>query len=145
MRKRRGGGLVVALVTLLVVASIMGSIMHALLTELRQTRQTAIEVQAQWLADAGVERATARLLKEPNYVGETWKVELPSNAINPGSRTGNVEIRVATDNDKNSAEIKVHANFPNDSPRRVASERLVSVSLSKKNSPAGDARKETTP
>ena len=45
------------LVTLLVVTSIMGSIIHALLTELRQTRQTVNEVQAQWLADAAVERA----------------------------------------------------------------------------------------
>ena len=143
MRKRRGGGLIVALVTLLVVTSIMGSIMYALLTELRQTRQTAIAVQAQWLADAAVERAAARLSKAASYTGETWNVELPPNAITAGARTGNVEIRVSTGEADNSAEIKVHVNYPDDSPRRVAAERTVSVSKPKNNSPVGDAHKET--
>src|SRR4051812_29146521 len=79
-RRNRGSGLVIALVTLLVVTSIMGSIMHALLMELRQTRQTAIQVQAQWLADAAVERAAARLSIDSNYEGENWKIDLPASS-----------------------------------------------------------------
>jgi Tfp pilus assembly protein PilX len=144
-KRRLGSGLVVALVTLLVVTSIMGSIMHALLTELRQTRQTAIAVQAQWLADAAVERAAARLLKEASYRGETWKAELPSNGITAGARSGNIEIRISTNDEKNATEIKVQANYPDDSPRRVLVERTIAISKPQINSPAGDARKETNP
>jgi len=140
--RKRGSGLVIALVTLLVVTSIMGSIMHALLTELRQTRQTAIEVQAQWLADAAVERAAARWAANPSYVGETWKVGLPASSSMPESH-GVVEVKIERGDSEKSSRIIVHANYPDDSRRRVTAERTVSVSLSKKNSSANDSRTET--
>jgi type II secretory pathway component PulK len=140
--RKRGSGLVIALVTLLVVTSIMGSIMHALLTELRQTRQTAIEVQAQWLADAGVERAAARLAANPSYERETWKVDLPDSSSVPESH-GVVEVKIERGVSEKTAQIIVHANYPDESRRRVSAERIVSVSLPKRNSPASDSRKET--
>lgn len=140
--RKRGSGLVIALVTLLVVTSIMGSIMHALLTELRQTRQTAIEVQAQWLADAAVERAAAQLAANANYEGETWKVDLPASSSMPESH-GVVEIKIEQGDRETRSRIIVHANYPEDSRRRVSAERTVSVSLPKNNSPASDSRKET--
>jgi Tfp pilus assembly protein PilV len=136
--------LVVALVTLLVVTSIMGSILHALLSELRQTRQTAIEVQAQWLADAAVERAAARLSANASYAGETWSVELPVSGAATASR-GNVEIKIERGDAEKAAQIIVHANYPDDSRRRVSAVRAVPVSLPTKNSPASDSRKETIP
>jgi len=154
-RRHRGSGLVIALVTLLVVTSIMGSIMHALLTELRQTRQTAIEVQAQWLADAAVERAAVRLAANSSYAGETWNVDLPASSSGAESH-GVVEIKIERGDGEKRAQIIVHANYPDDSRRRVAAERTVSIPSDKNNSdvsresdparragPTGDLRKET--
>jgi Tfp pilus assembly protein PilV len=132
----------VALVTLLVVTSIMGSIMHALLMELRQTRQTAIQVQAQWLADAAVERAAARLSADPKYAGESWKIDLPSSSSAAESH-GSVEIKIERGDSEKSMRIVVHANYPDDSRRRVSAQRAVSVPIPQKNSPASDSRKET--
>jgi Tfp pilus assembly protein PilV len=129
-------------VTLLVITSIMGSIMHALLTELRQTRQTAIQVQTQWLADAAVERAAARLSADTNYAGESWQVDLPGSNSATESR-GTVEITIERGDNEKSTRIVVHANYPDDSRRRVSAQRAVSVSTPKKNSPASDSRKET--
>jgi Tfp pilus assembly protein PilV len=142
--RNRGSGLVIALVTLLVVTSIMGSIMHALLTELRQTRQTMNEVQAQWLADAAVERAAARLSANSNYQGENWNVNFPISSGTAESH-GTAEIKVERSGDEKPARIIVHANYPDDSRRRVSAERTVSVSYPKINPPASDSRKETDP
>jgi Tfp pilus assembly protein PilX len=140
--RRSGSGLVVALVTLLVITSIMGSIMHARLAELRQTRQTAIQVQAQWLADAAVERAAARLSADTKYAGESWKIDLPGS--NSGTELrGTVEIRIERGDSEKSTQIVVQANYPDDSQRRVSAQRAVSVSTPRKNFPASDSRKET--
>jgi hypothetical protein len=120
----------------------MGSIMHALLIELRQTRQTAIQVQAQWLADAAVERAAKSLSMNPSYDGESWKVDLPGFRNATGSR-GSVEIKIERADDEKSVQIVVHANYPADSRRRVSAERTVSISYPQKNSRASDSHKET--
>src|SRR5262245_52332864 len=106
---RRGSGLVIALVTLLVVTSIMASIMHALLIELRQTRQTVNEVQAQWLADAAVERGAARLAAQPNYDGESWSVDFPTSSSSTGSH-GIIEIKIEQVEGEKPKQIVVHAN-----------------------------------
>jgi Tfp pilus assembly protein PilV len=141
--RNKGSGLVVALVTLLVVTSIMGSIMHALLSELRQTRQTIHEVQAQWLADAAVARAASRLVRDRDYAGETWQIDLPRSSSSPGERRGSATIQVERGEGAETARIKVHVNYPEESPRRVSAERAVSVSLNKNISAASDSRKET--
>jgi Tfp pilus assembly protein PilX len=143
---RHGSGLVIALVTLLVVTSIMGSIMYALLSELRQTRQTVNEVQAQWLADAAVERAARQLTANADYKGETWNIDLPATATGvSGDRHGIASIRIDRGTDDNSRRILVRADFPTSSRRRVVAERTVSISSVKNNSPASDSRKETRP
>jgi hypothetical protein len=120
----------------------MGSIMHALLIELRQTRQTAIEVQAQWLADAAVERAAARLAANSNYEGESWQVDLPGPSAAAILR-GNVKIKIERDDSDMSTRVVIETNYPADSRRRVRAERTVSIATNKKTSPASDSRKET--
>jgi Tfp pilus assembly protein PilV len=134
----------VALVTLLVVTSIMGSIMHALLTELRQTRQTVNEVQAQWLADAAVERAAARLSANPSYAGESWNVDLPAS-ISGSESHGTAEIKIERDDSEKSVRVVVRANYPDDSRLRVSAARTVLVPSQKKNSAASDSHQEKNP
>src|SRR5262245_45355268 len=71
--RRRGGALVIALVTLLVITSTMAALVHSLTAEFRQSRQTALELQAHCLADAALARAAAQLRTNPSYQGETWR------------------------------------------------------------------------
>jgi type II secretory pathway component PulK len=66
---RRGAALVVAIVTLMIVMLMAGAVMKSLLTDLRESRQTAAELQAHWLAEAAVDRALARLAADRTFVG----------------------------------------------------------------------------
>ena len=41
----------------------------------RQMRRQEERAQAQWLAEAGVRRAAARLAADPEYLGEDWPID----------------------------------------------------------------------
>jgi len=117
--RRHGGGLVVALVTLLVVTSLMGSVVRSLLIELRQRRHEAANLQAQWLAEAAIERATARLRSSADYSGETWNVDLPPSVSSSSSRSGVVEIRVESGNGNDPSSVTIETRYPDD-PRHFS-------------------------
>ena len=83
-----------ALVTLLVVTSLMGSLIRSLLVEMRQSRHEAADLQAQWLAEAALDRAATRLQSQADYAGETWNVEFSPTVANSGGSSGVVEIHI---------------------------------------------------
>lgn len=143
---RRGGGLVVALVTLLVVTSLMGSLIRSLLVELRQCRHEAVDLQAQWLAEAALDRAVANLRSNANYTGEIWKVKFSPTPANSGSSSGVVEIHIEREATQQPTRVSVDARYPDDPQRRAKVERALHLPIQKtKNSPASDARQEILP
>src|SRR5262245_55634837 len=91
-RARRGGALFVALVTLLVVMLITMTLIQSLIAAHRQTRVSAAQLQAEWLAEAGVARARALAGSNPDYAGETWQVALADDEA--AENRGVVEIKV---------------------------------------------------
>jgi type II secretory pathway component PulK len=135
-KRRRGAGLVIALVTLLVVMSLMGSIIQSLLAEFRQTRQAATELQANYLADAALSRGIAQFRANPEYEGETWRPEIGGVAA--------IQITRSTA-DEDKATLTVAARFPDHPSRRVVAERTRLISQSNRNSTAGNAQEETAP
>src|SRR5688500_13400829 len=104
--RRKAGGLIVALVTLMVVMLIAGSIVRSLVTDARESRQALIELQAHQLADAALARAAAMLTAQPDYTGETWQT-----TINPSDET-----------DTAVAEIRVESTAEPIGPRKVTIE-----------------------
>lgn len=72
---RRGAFMVVVLVCLLVAGMLMASLLKVALLQDRQVGYEQARLQAAWLADSGIARATGRLVVEPAYVGETWNIE----------------------------------------------------------------------
>ena len=143
--RRRGAGLVIALVTLLVIMSIMGTIIQSLLAEFRQCRQAATELQANCLADAALARAVAQLQANPQYESETWRPELAATGSN-SENSGVAEIRIER-NAANAEEVRltVAARFPDHPWRRVVASRTRLISPSNKKSAAGTAPQETAP
>lgn len=111
MRKsrRRGGALVIALLSLLVVMLLSAAVLRSLLAARRQARQTAVALQAAWLAEAALDRASAQLASDSNYTGETWQVELPGETDDLPSATA--QIQVARNPDE-KAQINVSAKLP---------------------------------
>ena len=101
-------------------------------------REQAFRHQARWLAEAGIERAAARLATEAEYRGETWQIsaaELPAGG-QAASEPAIVEIEVQAPTASSGQRVderrlRVRAAYPRDLPRRVVYEKQITVSLSR--------------
>ena len=70
-----------ALVCLVVVVALSGTLVRWAAMEHKLLRAQEIESQARWLAEAGIERAAAQLAADADYSGDTWDIaatQLPS-------------------------------------------------------------------
>jgi hypothetical protein len=141
---RRGAGLVIALVTLLIITSTMGAIIHSLLIDLRQTRQAANELQAHWLADSAVSRAAAQVGANPRYQGETWRPTIAAESDQES--VGVAEIKVERlDAARASLKMTVEARYPDHPWRRVVTRRIFVIPTLNENPTAGASPQETAP
>jgi hypothetical protein len=87
-RQRRPAAiLIVALVTLLVVSSLVLSMVKRALNDRRQLRQEHDLQQVELLVDAGLRRAAIRLAADADFDGETW--DIPAAEL-----TGHGEARI---------------------------------------------------
>jgi Tfp pilus assembly protein PilX len=83
VRRRRGGAiLIVILVCLAVAAAISIVVAKQTAIERQAARMNQRGLQAWWLAEAGVERAVARLAADGKYAGETWTIAAKELAAN---------------------------------------------------------------
>ncbi|MGC1273829.1 MAG: hypothetical protein WBC44_08995 [Planctomycetaceae bacterium] len=112
---RRGTVLVIVVVLLLVTASIAGAVMRAALLDARQFTIDRNALQADRIAEAGLDRASMRLNVDPNYDGETWTAPLPNG------ETGSVVLRLTGDGQQRTLEAT--ATYPAESERPVRSTR----------------------
>jgi Tfp pilus assembly protein PilX len=122
---RRGAALMVALVTLLVVMLLTAAVLRSLIASHRQTRLNQYELQAQWLAEAGLARAAAQLANRPDYTGETWQA---TTSDSPSAETtGIVKIAIQPSNRAGERVVTVTAQYPDHPLRRatVVRERTI--------------------
>jgi len=111
-RPRRSGLMIIAaLVCLLVVTSIVGSMVQSALRARRQLHVERDRRQAELLLEAGANRAAARLAVEPGFLGETW--ELPAEAI-IGQGDGHVTTEVSRNANNQNWQVHVVAEYPLD-------------------------------
>jgi type II secretory pathway component PulK len=107
-----------AMVALLVVSLVAAALVQSLLAAHRQSHRYADQLQAQWLAEAGLARAVAKLNADAAYQGEVWQAPLTSGESGETSM-GQVTITV----DPTTKEITVEAVYPTDEHRRVLARR----------------------
>lgn len=88
--RRSGSILVVALVVLSVALLVLAAVVRLVLLEQRSARGMEHRLQAEWLAEAGRERARLAAA-DSAYTGETW--EVAADQLGGGS-PGRVVIRV---------------------------------------------------
>ena len=74
-RPRRGMLAIAVLVCLIVLTLIAGALLRAGAAQRDEVRAEERRLQAEWLAEAGLRRALARLDADPGYSGETWKID----------------------------------------------------------------------
>ena len=124
---RRGVVLIMALVCLALITAIGGALLRWALMEHNLLRSREQASQARWLAEAGVERAAAKLasaeesaeqeVQPTGYTGETWLV--PAVDL-PDGRSARVRVEVAPmEGGRRSIEVEVEYPFESGTPVRV--------------------------
>jgi hypothetical protein len=87
---RQGIAALIALVCLSLATVVGTLLLQAALGEQRYLSRLELQSQGEWLVEAGLSRARARVAKSARYSGETWTI--------PGStlgRTQNAIVRIA--------------------------------------------------
>ncbi|MGD9646189.1 MAG: hypothetical protein AB7U73_10800 [Pirellulales bacterium] len=72
--RRRGATTIFLVVSLAVLGVVCAATFQAIALRQRLARHEQYRDQAWWLAEAGLERALARLQVEPSYTSETWHI-----------------------------------------------------------------------
>jgi Tfp pilus assembly protein PilX len=124
-RPRRGMLAIAVLVCLIVLTLISGAILRVGVAQRDEVRAQERRLQAEWLAEAGLRRALARLEADPEYAGETWKVDARELDSSDGA---NVAIAVERPpGDPKARTIRVRADYPRDPPRRIRCSRQTTI------------------
>jgi Tfp pilus assembly protein PilX len=123
---RRGAVLIAALVCLLVLTLLCGMLLKLALLNQRQQRMSECRAQATWLAEAGLERAAASIVRSPHYPGEIWQV--PDTQLSP-SYTGLVLIEVQSKNESGQRLIDVRADYIRDGERLARISKQVQITI----------------
>jgi type II secretory pathway component PulK len=124
-RPRRGALTVVVLVCLLILTLIAGAILRAGAAHREEMRTGERRLQAEWLAEAGLQRAAARLAADAGYAGETW--DIPARELDSAD-DATVAITVERPaGDARRRTIRARADYPRDPPRRARATRQMTT------------------
>jgi hypothetical protein len=84
----RGLTVVAVLVCLIIVTLVSGAVLKVGLAQRESLRVEERRLQAEWLAQSGIERALARLDRERDYTGETWSIAASELGLDERSHAG---------------------------------------------------------
>jgi hypothetical protein len=116
-RRRRGAVLIVVLVCFAVAATLFAVIARQSIAIRDLGDRQLWTVQAQWIAEAAVERAAARLSANANYSGDTWTI--PAAELS-GRQGGVARIHVeAVAGRPDRRLVRVEADYPDDPVHRA--------------------------
>ncbi len=124
-RPRNGAVLVCVVICLSVTTVMLTSMLKTTVLAQRRLRAEGDLRQAEWLIDAGLERAVFQLARETGYEGETWHLEAEQLA---GSDAGEVTIEVTRDPAASIVQLRVAADYPLKSRSPVRRSRVFNVS-----------------
>ena len=108
--KPRGAILIVVLVCLMLATAMFVLVVRQALTQRQAMEISQRCLQASWLAEAGLERAAARLAADPKYAGETWTLSAAELAAGEGGVV-KIEVKAITDRPERRL-VRVQADYP---------------------------------
>jgi hypothetical protein len=116
---------IAVLVCLIVLTLIAGALLRVGATQRDEVRAEERRLQAEWLAEAGLRRAVARLDADPGYTGETWDIDARELGA-AGAATVTIAVE-RPPGDAKSRTIRVRADYPRDPPRRARCTRQTTM------------------
>lgn len=121
---RRGAALLLVVIAVVVSTMVTAVLAQAALRQRRQLQHERDRLQAFWLLESGVQRATTKLSRDAGYSGERWSPEVPGPA---GNQPAAVTIRVQAADD--AAVVAVTSEFPAGAVHRTRLHREFTMSL----------------
>ena len=112
---RRGATLFVTLVVLAIIVSVSLLMARSFVALQAERRWQQRRVQAEYLAQAGLERAAARLAASPAYEGEVWKIASEPTGLQHPAEVGITLVEV-----ESVRHVRVQAAYGEGSQRVVA-------------------------
>jgi hypothetical protein len=134
-RSRRGLTTVAVLVCLVIILLISGVLLKIGVAHRDRVRAIERSLQAEWLAQAGLDRAVARLASSAGYAGETWALaprDLGLTQAEGGEPARAALVLIKIEKPPGAPDqrlIKVQADFPPDSPHRARHSTQMLVTL----------------
>ena len=125
-RRRSGMVLIAALVCLLILTGMIGTMLQTSLRARRQLRTERELIQCKLLLQAGMDRAAFRLSSDSEYAGETW--EVPAEAL-AGSGEGQVTIEASRESDDEPWSVRVVAEYPLGSEHSIRRSKTITITL----------------
>ena len=115
--QRRGAVLLMALICLTLLVMFGASLLKLALMERKALESRQRTSQARRLAEAGFERAAARLAHDPAYRGETWSLA-GDEAVSGRPAAVTIQVDVVEDH-PDRRWIAVQADYPSDAATRA--------------------------
>jgi len=123
------------MVCLAVFATLGGVLLKLALSEQRQVRMQEWRLQAEWLAESGIERAAARLADSADYTGETWEVS-PEKLGDGFAGVVTIEVeRVGAQ--PNLRQVRVRSDYLRDGVRSARHSKEIQVEIKQPSSETG--------
>jgi type II secretory pathway component PulK len=107
----------VVLVCLFVITLISLATLRATLARRQEVRSQEQKLQAEWLAQAGLERGRARLAADSKYSGEAWSI--PAGELGTNDDALVTIAVVEAQGDKKARQLRVQADYPREPSRRA--------------------------
>ena len=122
---RRGAIAVIAMIAILIAISIGLGMVKTTLLERQETLRWQQQTQAEWLVEAGIERAVAQLETTPGYRGETWTLSADELG---GRHEAQIVIELkSTGEADDEYQLTVIADYPADSEQRIRSRKVIEI------------------
>ncbi len=154
MDSRRQGLASVVVLVCLTLLSLIGVLMIKQVTSRRQLAKVqARRLQTEYLAEAGLRRAQARLANDPKYSGETWTI--PASELGFLAAGNSSEAALASSqfdaivtislepskDDPKRREVRVQADYPRDPQLRSRQSRHIVVDVESQPNAVGGSNK----
>jgi Tfp pilus assembly protein PilX len=125
--RRNGAFLVVAMICLVLSTVLVGAVLTLVRSQHRQMVQEQLRLQAEWLAESGLERAVSQLHADSTYTHETWSIAAGELG---GGDAGAVTIRIEpVENQPQHRIVHVEAVYPTGSTQAVRRTRQTTIVL----------------
>ena len=124
-----GAVLIAVLVALTVATIIFGTLLKTAAAERAVVRRQQLAMQAEYLAQAALDRAVSRLSVDADYAGETWNLTAAQvGGKNPAAV--NIEVESIA-NEAHRRRVRATADYPPDPVRRARHSRERVIELSR--------------